>query len=62
MIYIFKCDKCNKTENIEMSIKYYTSEGHTCSVCGSPLHRDMSSYTTAPAIWKTSGAYGKHSD
>ena len=62
MTYKFRCDKCDKTEDIEMSMKDYTSEGHVCSECGSPLHRDMSSYTTANAIWKCSGAFGVNRD
>ena len=62
MTYKFTCESCGSEENIEMKMSEYTSEGHTCSKCGGELKRSMSSYTTASAIWKCSGAYGINRD
>lgn len=61
MIYKFKCEYCNTTEDVEMRMSEYTDEQY-CPICNNKMVRDISSYTTAGAIWKTSGAYGKHSD
>lgn len=62
MIYTFICKSCNLEEKIEMRMSEYKSEGHKCSKCGKELMRSMSDYTTAPAIWKCSGAYCVNKD
>lgn len=57
MIYVFRCEKCNKTHEVEMKMSEYTSENHHCHDCDSLMIRDIGNYGVN-AQWRCSGAYG----
>lgn len=42
MIYKFKCEHCNTTEDVEMRMSEYTDEQY-CHICNNKMVRDISS-------------------
>ena len=58
MIYVFRCEKCNATHEVEMKMSEYTAENHHCPDCDSLMIRDVQNYGIN-AQWHCDGAYGK---
>lgn len=57
MKYIFTCQECGHSEEIEMRMSEYTAEGHMCPDCGKEMQRDFSGLSKTRFVDTTGGFF-----